>query len=405
MSAEVAGQAASRDVTARQTNPAKTAPNPATPVTRTAKTACAAHTKTASRKGGAFIPAHAILSAPMPVPDAATFGRILDAAYAGRYALASINVTSSNTLNAAIAAFAETKSDGIIQISTGGGEFASGAAKNMALGAIALAEYARRVAEPLPVYVAITTDHCVPGKVEPFLIPLIEEAERRHAAGLPNLFNGHMFDGSELPMRENMARSVELIDRMAPVGLVLEVESGVVGGEEDGIDNTEAEIAKLYTTPADMQLVYETLTGRGRYTLAATFGNVHGMYKPGNVKLQPSILREGRAAVRAKHGPDAQLPLVFHGGSGSSLAEIHETLDYGVVKMNVDTDCQYHFTRPIADHMLRHYDGVLRIDGEMGDKKTYDPRAYLRPAEAGMKGRVIQAATDLRSLGQTLFGR
>ncbi|MGV3617463.1 MAG: class II fructose-bisphosphate aldolase [Fimbriimonas sp.] len=340
----------------------------------------------------------------MPVPDAPTFGKILDAAQQGNYALASINVTTSNTASAALAAFAETKTDGIIQISTGGGEHFSGPAKDMALGAIALAEYVHRIAEKLDVYIAITTDHCVPGKVDKFLRPLIAEGKRRQTAGLSNLFNGHMFDGSELSMAENMKIARELLAEMAPLGLILEVEAGVVGGEEDGIDNTHAAHDKLFTTPEDMLFVYEQLKDLGRYTLAATFGNVHGVYKPGNVKLKPSILKEGNDAVVAKYGDAAKMDLVFHGGSGSTIEEIHETLEYGVVKMNVDTDCQYAFTRPIVDHVMKHYDGVLRIDGEMGDKKVYDPRSYLKKAEAGMKGRVVQAATELKSLGKTLYG-
>lgn len=339
----------------------------------------------------------------MPVPDSTTFKKILDTALAGNYAIASINVTSSNTAAAAMAAFAETKSDGILQISTGGGEFFSGPAKDMALGAIALAEYIHRIAEQLPVHIAITTDHCVPGKVDKFLMPLIAEAKRRHDAGHRNLFNGHMFDGSELSLKENVQFSQGLLRQMAPLGLALEVEAGVVGGEEDGIDNTDADHSKLFTTPEDMLYVYEQLHEIGFYTLAATFGNVHGVYKPGNVKLNPGILKAGNDAVTAKYGSTAKMPLVFHGGSGSTIAEIHETLDYGVVKMNVDTDCQYHFSRPIADHMLKNYDGVLRIDGEMGDKKVYDPRSYLKKAEAGMKARVVQAATELKSLGKSIL--
>jgi fructose-bisphosphate aldolase class II len=340
----------------------------------------------------------------MPVPDAATFARMIREAQRGNYALASINVTSSNTAAAAMAAFAETKTDGIIQVSTGGGEFFSGPAKDMALGAIALAEYVHRIAEKLDVFIALTTDHCVPKKVDAFLRPLLDEAKRRKAAGLPLLYNGHMFDGSELPMPENMRISRELLAEMAPLGIVLEVETGVVGGEEDGIDNTGVHADKLYTTPEDMVYAYEQLHELGRFTLAATFGNVHGVYKPGNVKLTPTILRDGNAAVMAKYGDGAKLDLVFHGGSGSLLSEIHETLEYGVVKMNVDTDCQYAFTRPIADHMLKNYDGVLRIDGEMGDKKVYDPRSYLKKAEASMRDRVIQAAADLKSLGKSLYG-
>lgn len=336
----------------------------------------------------------------MPVPSSEGFAAMLDAARAGKYAYASINVTSSSTANAAMAAFQETNTDGILQISTGGGEFVSGPAKNGALGAIALAEHIHRVAEHLSVNIAVTTDHCVPKKVETFLMPLLKEAERRKAAGLPLLFQGHMFDGSELPMAKNLAQSAGLLKIAAGLGIVLEVEVGVVGGEEDGIDNSDVDHSKLYTTPEDMLAAHDVLAPLGRYTLAATFGNVHGVYKPGNVKLDPKILRDGQAAVRAKYGVDADL--VFHGGSGSLLSEIHETLEYGVVKMNVDTDCQYTYSRPIADHFFKHYDGILRIDGEMGDKKVYDPRAYLKKAEAGMKARVIQAAEELRSKGLSL---
>ena len=339
----------------------------------------------------------------MPVPDSATFARMLDAAQQGDYALASINVTSSNTINAALAAFAETKTDGIIQFSTGGGEHASGPVKNGAFGAQALAEYTHQIASKLPVYVAVTTDHCVPGKVDSFLRPLIAESTTRVAEGKAPLFNMHMFDGSELSMKANMETAKELLALLAPLGIVLEVEAGVVGGEEDGIDNSDADHSKLFTTPEDMVFVYESLHAIGRFTLAATFGNVHGVYKPGNVKLEPTILRDGQAAVVAKYGPTAKLDLVFHGGSGSLISEIHETLEYGVVKMNVDTDCQYWFSRPIVDHMLKNYDGLLRIDGEMGDKKVYDPRSYLKKAEASMKQRVIQASTELRSVGKTLY--
>lgn len=336
----------------------------------------------------------------MPVPSSQGFAAMLDAAQAGGYAYASINVTSTSTANAAMAAFAETNTDGILQISTGGGEFVSGPAKNAPLGAIALAEHIHRIAAALPVNIAITTDHCVPKKVDTFLRPLLAEARRRAEAGLPLLFQGHMYDGSELSMARNLDESAALLAEAAALGIILEVEVGVVGGEEDGIDNSDVHASKLYTTPEDMLAAHERLAPLGRYTLAATFGNVHGVYKPGNVKLDPAILRDGQAAVMARFGVEADL--VFHGGSGSLLSEIHETLEYGVVKMNVDTDCQYAFTRPIADHMLKHYDGVLRIDGEMGDKKVYDPRAYLKAAEASMKARVIRAAEELKGLGRSL---
>ncbi len=341
----------------------------------------------------------------MPVPTPQEFARILDAAQAGDYALASINVTSTNTANAALAAFAEAGSDGIVQLSTGGAEHVSGPAKDMLVGAISLAEHVHRVAEKLGVYVALTTDHCVPGKLDKFVRPLIANEAARAAKGQRNLYNGFMFDGSELPMDENLRISKELLAQMAPLGLILEVEIGLVGGEEDGIDNSGAHHSKLYTTPEDMLGAYEALKDTGRFTLAATFGNVHGVYKPGNVKLEPTILRDGNKAVTDKYGLSSKLDLVFHGGSGSLLSEIHETLLYGVVKMNVDTDCQYAFTRPVADHMMKNYDGVLRIDGEMGDKKSYDPRAYLKKAEAGMKARVLQAVEELKGTGKSLYGK
>jgi fructose-bisphosphate aldolase class II len=213
-----------------------------------------------------------------------------------------------------------------------------------------------------------------------------------------------MFDGSELPLEENLAIAQELLAECNELGIVLEVEAGVVGGEEDGVDNEGVPNEKLYTTPEDMVAVADALgTGeKGKYVFAATFGNVHGVYKPGNVKLKPTILRDGQAAVEAKYGAEARFDLVFHGGSGSDLADIRETLDYGVIKMNVDTDTQYAFTRPIADHMLKNYDGVLKVDSEVGNKKLYDPRGYLKAAETAMAARVGQACEDLRSTGRSI---
>ncbi len=342
----------------------------------------------------------------MPVADFTTYCRMLDHAKANKFAYPAINITSSSTINATLAAFAEARSDGILQVSTGGGEFASGqAVKDMALGAIALAEYIHRVAERYPIHVAIHTDHCAANKVDKFLRPLFAETRRRRAAGLPNLFSSHMFDGSELPLADNMRIAKDLLAECSELDLILEVEAGVVGGEEDGVNNEDTPADKLYTTPEDMVAVAKALRGvaGGRFMFAATFGNVHGFYKPGNVKLRPTILRDGQAAVVAAFGQDARFDLVFHGGSGSELADIHETLEYGVIKMNVDTDTQYTYTRPIADHMFKHYDGVLRIDGEVGNKKHYDPRSYLKAAEAGMTARVRAACADLRSTGTTLF--
>ncbi len=341
----------------------------------------------------------------MPVVSYEKYCKMLDNAKKNKFAYPAINVTSEATANACLEAFTEMKSDGIIQVSTGGGEFASGVMlKDAALGAISIAQHIHLVADRYPINVALHTDHCQPKKVDSFLKPLIAESRKRIDKGMGPLFNSHMFDGSELPLVENMKIAVELLKECHELGIILEVEAGVVGGEEDGVDNEGAPASKLYTTPEDMLYVYEQLSKvkGARYMFAATFGNVHGVYKPGNVKLKPSILKEGQTAVAAKYGDAAKFDLVFHGGSGSSIDEIHETLQYGVVKMNVDTDTQYAFTRPIADHMLKNYDGVLKIEGEVGNKKVYDPRSYLKKAETAMKERVIQAAKDLRADGTTL---
>ena len=342
----------------------------------------------------------------MPVATPAQYAAMLDAAQKGSYAYPAINITSLTTINGALKAFADAKSDGIIQVSTGGGQFASGMSiKDMALGAIVLAEATHRLAERYNILVGLHTDHCQPGKVDAFLKPLIAETAKRRAAGLNNLFNSHMLDASELPLAENIRLSKDLLKLCAENEIILEVEAGVVGGEEDGHDTSGVSADKLYTSPEDMLEVYESLKGIGRYMFAATFGNVHGAYKPGAVKLKPTILRDGQAVVTAKYGPTAEMDLVFHGGSGTPLEEIRETLDYGVVKMNIDTDTQYAFTRPIADHMFRHYDGVLKIDGEIGDKKIYDPRNYLKKGEEGLAKRLQQSCDDLRSTGQTIFGQ
>jgi fructose-bisphosphate aldolase class II len=330
---------------------------------------------------------------------------MFDEAKKGKYAYPAFNVTSTETANAVLLGLAESKSDGIIQVSTGGGEFASGSSiKDMALGAASIALHVHNVASRYNILVGLHTDHCQADKLEKFVKPLIAETERRRAAGQPNLFNSHMFDGSALPLSKNLEIAEELLKLTAKNEIILEIETGVVGGEEDGHDTSGVSNEKLYTTPEDVETAYERLSKIGRFLLAATFGNVHGVYKPGNVKLTPKILRDGQAAVQKKFGLGLNpLDLVFHGGSGSALSEIHETLEYGVVKMNVDTDTQYAFTRPIVDWMLKNYDGVLKIEGEVGDKKVYDPRSYLKAAEKGMAKRVQQAASDLRSTGKSLL--
>ena len=337
----------------------------------------------------------------MPIATPEAYADMLDRAKAGRFAYPAINVTSSQTLNAALQGFAEAGSDGILQVSTGGAEYLSGQkVKDMVTGAVALAEYAHVVAARYDVTVALHTDHCPKDKLDGYMRPLIAVSQERVDAGRDPLFQSHMWDGSAVELHENIALATELLAACAKARIVMEMEIGVVGGEEDGVDNS-GENEKLYTHPADAQAVADALgTGeRGRYILAATFGNVHGVYKPGNVKLRPEILKQIQDEVGAKIGKTQPFDLVFHGGSGSLLSEIRETLDYGVVKMNVDTDTQYAFTRPVADHMLRNYDGVLKIDGEVGSKKLYDPRAWGKAAETAMAARVVTACEDLRSAG------
>jgi fructose-bisphosphate aldolase, class II len=340
----------------------------------------------------------------MPVADYSKYCEMLDRARTGRFAYPAINVTSLTTANAVLKGLAESRSDGIIQVSTGGGAFASGAAvKDMALGAVSIAEHVHRAAARYPIYVALHTDHCQADKLDTFVLPLVEETERRRAEGKPNLFTGHMFDGSALTLEENLDIAVKLLDRFAKNQLILEIEVGVVGGEEDGVRASAA--ARLYTTPEDTLEVARRLqpVPGARYLLAATFGNVHGVYKPGQVKLKPSILKDCQDAVVAALGEQARFYLVFHGGSGSELRDIHEALDYGIVKMNIDTDMQYAFTRVIADHCFKSYAGVLRVDGEVGNKKAYDPRSYMTAAENAMAARVVRATAELRSAGTTMM--
>ncbi|MFG1708758.1 class II fructose-bisphosphate aldolase [Nonomuraea sp. M3C6] len=336
----------------------------------------------------------------MPIATPEVYAEMLDRAKAGGFAYPAINVTSSQTLNAALRGFAEAESDGIVQVSTGGAEFLSGTTvKDMVTGATALAEYARVVAAKYPVTVALHTDHCPKDKLDGYMRPLIDISLERVAKGLDPLFQSHMWDGSAVPLEENLEIAKELLDKCARARIIMEMEIGVVGGEEDGVVGEINE--KLYTTPEDALATAEAvgIGDRGRYMLAATFGNVHGVYKPGHVKLRPSVLKEIQDAVGAKYGQDKPFDLVFHGGSGSLQEEIHEAISYGVVKMNVDTDTQYAFTRPIADHMFRNYDGVLKVDGDVGNKKAYDPRAYGKAAEAGMAARVVEACENLKSSG------
>jgi fructose-bisphosphate aldolase, class II len=339
----------------------------------------------------------------MPIATPEVYAQMLDRAKEHGFAYPSINVTSSQTLNAALRGFAEADSDGIIQVSTGGAEYLSGqSVKNMVTGAVALANFAWVVAAKYPMHVALHTDHCPKDKLDGYMRPLVQISAERVARGEEPLFQSHMWDGSAVPLGENLKIAAELLDQCAKAHVIMEMEIGVVGGEEDGVVGEMNE--KLYSTPEDALATADALGlgEHGRYLLAATFGNVHGVYKPGHVRLRPAVLKEIQDAVGAKYGKDKPFDLVFHGGSGSELEDIREAISYGVVKMNVDTDTQYAFTRPVAGHMFTNYDGVLKVDGEVGSKKAYDPRSWGKAAEESMSDRVVQACQDLMSAGKQM---
>ena len=342
----------------------------------------------------------------MPIATPEVYAEMLGRAKEHSFAFPAINCVGSESINAALKGFADAGSDGIIQFSTGGAEFASGlGVKDMVTGAVALAEFAHVVADRYPITVALHTDHCPKDKLDTYVKPLLAVSQKRVAEGKNPLFQSHMWDGSAVPIDENLDIARELLKEAAAAKIILEIEIGVVGGEEDGVAHEIND--KLYTTPEDFEKTIEALGAgeHGKYLLAATFGNVHGVYKPGNVKLRPDILEQGQKVAAAKLGlPEGAKPFdfVFHGGSGSLKSEIEDSLKFGVVKMNVDTDTQYAFTRPLAGHMFTNYDGVLKVDGEVGNKKVYDPRSYLKKAEASMSERVVEACNDLHSAGRSV---
>ena len=340
----------------------------------------------------------------MPLATPRQYAQMLDAAADGGYAYAAINVTSSETFNAALRGFELANADGIVQISVGGAEYMSGTAvRDALLGARAFARYAHVVAEASPVLVALHTDHCPPAHVDDWLRPLLAESRRRVEHGATPLFHSHMFDGSTLPLDENLRIASDLLARCSELDVILEVESGVVGGEEDGIVGPANGRDELYTTPSDLLRVADALGigERGRYLVAATFGNVHGTYAPGNVVLRPEILQAGQQALAVAY-PDARFQYVFHGSSGSSERELADAVSFGVVKVNVDTDNQYAFTRGVAGHVLDHWQGVLKVDGGIGDKRSFDPRAWGSAGETAMAERVQQACEQLGSAGRSL---
>lgn len=339
----------------------------------------------------------------MPVASPDQYLEMLDRAKKGGFAYPAINVSSTQTLNAALAGLVEAGSDGIIQVTTGGGDYWSGpTVKKMADGAIAMATVAREIAKNYGITVALHTDHCAKHQLDGFVRPIIAVSQERVRNGQDPLFNSHMWDGSAVPMGENLEIAKEMLALTKGIGAVLEIEVGVVGGEEDGVEGGHGE--HLYTTPADGLATAEALGlgENGRYMVALTFGNVHGVYKPGNVVLKPELLGEIQAAVGAKYGVDKPFDLVFHGGSGSTDKEIADAVSHGVIKMNIDTDLQYAFTRAIAGNMFANYDGVLKVDGEVGNKKIYDPRAWGKIGEAAMATRVAQAAHQLGSAGKSM---
>lgn len=339
----------------------------------------------------------------MPIATPEQYATMLDTAKAKGFAYPAFNVSSSQTLNAVLQGLSEAGSDGIIQVTTGGADYFAGhTVKARATGALAFAAFAKEVAKSYPVTVALHTDHCPKNALDDFLLPLIAASEDVVKRGGEPIFQSHMWDGSAVPLTENLAIASDIIKRTQAINAILEVEIGVVGGEEDGVSHDIND--SLYTTLDDAIQTVEALGlgEQGRYMAALTFGNVHGVYKPGNVQLKPSLLKEIQDGLAAKYGTGAKpLDLVFHGGSGSTEAEIAEAVANGVIKMNIDTDTQYAFTRSVADYMLKNYDGVLKIDGEVGNKKLYDPRAWGKVAETGMARRVVEATEQLGSAGHS----
>jgi fructose-bisphosphate aldolase class II len=340
----------------------------------------------------------------MPVATPEQYAQMIDTAKAKGFAFPAINISSSSTINGVLQGLTEAGSDGIIQVSTGGADFFAGqSVKARASGALAMAAFATEVAKNYPITVALHTDHCPKDALDGFVMPLIAASEEAVKAGGNPIFQSHMWDGSAVPLKENLEIAKDLLPRMKAIHSILEVEIGVVGGEEDGVSHDIND--SLYTTLEDAIATVEALGlgEQGRYMAALTFGNVHGVYKPGNVKLRPELLKEIQDGLQAKFGTGPKpLDLVFHGGSGSTDEEIAEAVHNGVIKMNIDTDTQYAYTRAIAGYMFQNYDGVLRVDGEVGNKKLYDPRAWGKVSETSMATRVVEAANQLGSTGNAI---
>ena len=326
------------------------------------------------------------------------------------FALPAVNVTGSNTINGVLETAAKLKAPVIIQFSNGGSIFNAGkslsnegqqAAK---LGAIAGAKHIHTLAEAYGATVILHTDHCAK-KLLPWVDGLLDASEKHFAETGKPLFSSHMLDLSEEPLEENIEISVEYLKRMSKMGMTLEIELGITGGEEDGVDNSDVDSSKLYTQPEEVGHVYEELKKvSDKFTIAAAFGNVHGVYKPGNVKLTPKILKNSQEYVQNKfntgHNP---VDFVFHGGSGSTPEEIKEAISYGVIKMNIDTDLQFAFTEGIRDYMVKNIDYLKTQIGspdgpESPNKKHYDPRKWVREGEVTFNTRLEQAFADLNNV-------
>ncbi|KGO88134.1 fructose-bisphosphate aldolase [Flavobacterium rivuli WB 3.3-2 = DSM 21788] len=326
------------------------------------------------------------------------------------FALPAVNVTGSNTINGVLETAAKLKAPVIIQFSNGGSIFNAGKSLSnegqqaAILGAIAGAKHIHTLAEAYGATVILHTDHCAK-KLLPWVDGLLDASEKHFAETGKPLFSSHMLDLSEEPLEENIEISVEYLKRMSKMGMTLEIELGITGGEEDGVDNSDVDSSKLYTQPEEVAEVYEALKAvSDKFTIAAAFGNVHGVYKPGNVKLTPKILKNSQEYVQQKyntgHNP---IDFVFHGGSGSTQEEITEAISYGVVKMNIDTDLQFAFTEGIRDYMVKNIDYLKTQIGspdgaESPNKKHYDPRKWVREGEVTFNTRLEQAFADLNNV-------
>lgn len=326
-------------------------------------------------------------------------------------ALPAVNVIGSHSTNAALQAARETKCPIIIQFSNGGAHFFAGKTldntneKAAIVGAVAAAEYVHRVAEAYGVAVVLHTDHAAK-KLLPWIDGLLTAGERHFETHKAPLFSSHMLDLSEESLAENLEICRKTLERMTRIKMTLEIELGVTGGEEDGVDNSEVDNAKLYTQPADVLAAYDALVPAGKFTIAASFGNTHGVYKPGNVKLTPSILKNSQEHIQAERKTGGKpVDFVFHGGSGSSQAEIREAISYGVVKMNIDTDTQWAFCEPIRKYME---DKGAYLKSQLGNpegsdkpnKKYIDPRGWLYAGEKGLTARLVQSLQDLNAVGK-----